>query len=172
MKKLLFLFLIGLLSSCNQIQKEKVYTLAERQEIDSIKTVLIKESEQRILEDSKISDTIGVYKSPLQDVRAKIIKSGSGNYRDVQLTYKNVGTQPITAMKFLWKGENAFLEPADMGNNFLKGYGSGFDDTTLNPGKTTTSTWSILSQDAKTIQAWPVEVVFPDNTKWLLEDFQ
>jgi hypothetical protein len=75
-------------------------------------------------------------------------------------------------MKFAWKGENAFLEPADMGSTYIKGYGGGFDDSTLSPGKTITSTWIILSKDAKTIDAWPTEVVFQDNTKWLLEDFQ
>jgi hypothetical protein len=60
------------------------------------------------------------------------------------------------------------VKPADMGSSGLtKGYGGGFDDDPLNPGKSRTSQWSILSGDAKkVVLAWPYEIAFSDGSKW------
>jgi hypothetical protein len=59
--------------------------------------------------------------------------------------------------------------PADM-SGFREGWGGGFTDDALRPGKTDYGEWSVLSRDGKKILiAYPYEVVFKDGTKWQLQ---
>ncbi len=83
-----------------------------------------------------------------------------------QVPYKNASKKRIVGIKFAWEGVNAFNEKADMGSA-LKGYGGGFSDDELGPGRTESSKWGILSRDAKKITSvWVTEVAFSDGTKW------
>jgi len=170
MKKLLLIASIVLLFSCENktANRQMEYTGKDRVMFDSIKESLLAKSQERVRDDAKITDTLGMYKSPVKIVKAIMVASESGKYRNVRLQYKNVSNLKVTAIKFMWKGETAFLEPADMGNTFLEGYGGGFTDDALKPNETTSGTWSILSDNAKTIEAWVTEVVFEDKTKWKL----
>ena len=71
----------------------------------------------------------------------------------------------------MWKGTNAFGEPADLGNSYATGYGGGFTDNELDPGKSSSGVWEILSRDAKELTlAWPIEVIFFDKTNWKLKN--
>lgn len=113
-------------------------------------------------------DTGGLYLAPIKVVSAKFVEKEYSNYKDVALRYKNVSNKIISAVKFKWYGENAFSEPADMGG-LREGWGGGFTDDALRPGKTDYGEWSILSKDGKKILiAYPYEVVFKDGTKWEL----
>lgn len=119
--------------------------------------------------DRVFGDTSGVYRSPIKVISFKIVRSESGSYRNVQLTYKNVSDRKVSAIKFRWKGIDAFGEPADLGNNFAEGYGSGFMDNGLKPGKTTTSEWEILSRNARNLTgAWCIEAIYDNDSKWEL----
>lgn len=112
-------------------------------------------------------DTVGSSKSGIIITKMHLIQSDGGNYKNVELFYKNISGKKITAIRFSWYGENAFGEPADLGNMFSKGFGGGFDDNGLGVGSKTSGTWDILSRNAKTLRyAWPTEIVFSDGTKW------
>jgi hypothetical protein len=116
-------------------------------------------------------DTAGLYLSPVKVIKARLVKKEYSNYRDISLSYKNVSGKVIEGIRFRWYGENAFGEPADLGSSGLynEGFGSGFSDERLMPGRTSSGEWSILSIDAKKIVlAWPYEVAFKDGTKWKL----
>ena len=114
-------------------------------------------------------DTVGLYKAPVKVTKAVLFKKEYSSYRDIRLTYKNVSTKTIAAIKFRWMGTNAFGDPADMGTSMAEGFGSGFTDDILKPGKSETSEWGILSRDGKKVElAWPYEVAFTDGTKWEL----
>lgn len=112
-------------------------------------------------------DTVGLYKSPVKVIYAKLVKKEYSNYKDIELQYKNVSDKSIDGIKFTWYGLNVFGDPADMGTGIVKGFGSGFADEHLSANHKTTSQWSILSSDGKkVVLAWPTEVVFSDGTKW------
>jgi hypothetical protein len=114
-------------------------------------------------------DTGGLYLAPIKVVSAKFVKKEYSNYKDVALRYKNVSNKVVNAVKFKWYGENAFSEPADM-SGLREGWGGGFTDDALRPGKTDYGEWSVLSRDGKKILiAYPYEVVFKDGTKWQLQ---
>lgn len=114
-------------------------------------------------------DTAGLSKAPVKVIKAVLFKVEYSSYRDIRVTYKNVSKKAVIAIKFRWKGTNAFGDPADMGTSLQEGYGGGFTDDSLRPGRTEVSEWSILSRDGKKVElAWPYEVVFADGTKWEL----
>ncbi len=114
-------------------------------------------------------DTGGLYLAPIKVVSAKFVEKEYSNYKDVSLRYKNVSNKVVSAIKFKWYGENAFSEPADM-SGLREGWGGGFTDDALRPGKSDYGEWSVLSRDGKKILiAYPYEVVFKDGTKWELQ---
>lgn len=167
MKKVIFFVCVLLTLSCQD--KPKEYSQEQLERIQVIKDSLSENISKRI-NDELSRDTAGLYLSPIKIVSYKIVESESGRYRNVRLTYKNVSKQKISAIKFSWSGVDAFGDPADLGNSFIKGYGGGFTDDPLSPGKSETSTWEILSRNArKIIFAWPTEVAFDDGTKWELK---
>lgn len=126
----------------------------------------IKDSLMKDLNRNIYMDTVGLYLSPVKVTNARFTKEEYSNYKDIQLTYKNVSAKRIEGIKFRWYGLNAFGDPADMGT-IGDGFGGGFTDDPLSPGRSETSQWSILSRDGKRIVlAWPIEVVFSDGTKW------
>lgn len=119
---------------------------------------------------SALIDTVGLYKSPVKVISARLVKKEYSEYKDIELEYKNISKKPIDGIKFTWYGENVFGDPADMGGAITKGFGGGFTDERLGSNKKTTSQWNILSGDGKkVVLAWPTEVVFSDGTKWTLK---
>lgn len=113
-------------------------------------------------------DTAGLYLAPVKVLSAKFVTKEYSNYKDISLSWKNVSSKKISAIKFKWYGINAFNEPADMGG-LQEGWGSGFSDDGLRAGGTDYGTWSILSKDGKKVLiAYPYEVAFDDGTKWEL----
>lgn len=144
------------------------YTADDLSRVATVKDSVSDNIERTII-DEVFGDTLGLYQSPINVKSFKIIKSESGNYRNVKLTYKNNSMKTVTAIKFRWKGLNAFDEPADLGSAFADGYGSGFTDVILKQGKSQTSVWPVLSRDAKELTlAWVTEVVYEDGSKWKL----
>lgn len=129
---------------------------------DSLLKEVVKES---------LLDTAGLYAAPINVLSARLVNRDYSNYRDISVTYKNISNKKVEAIRFRWYGLNSFGEPADMGSYGLsEGFGSGFDDDPINPGKSRTNSWSILSKDAKkVILAWPYEVAFADGTSWKLK---
>jgi len=106
---------------------------------------------------------------PVKILSAKPVEQEYSNYKDIRLSWKNISKKTISAIRFKWKGENAFGEPADMG--VKTGEGGGFSDDKLRPGKSDYGEWSILSRDLKKVtKAWVYEVAFEDGTKWELNN--
>lgn len=106
---------------------------------------------------------------PVKIISAKPVQEDYSSYKNVYLSYKNISKKTITGIKFKWKGENAFGEPADMG--YSDGQGGGFSDDKLRAGRTDNGTWNVLSRDLKKItKAWVYEVVFEDGSKWKLTE--
>lgn len=128
---------------------------------------------ERLAENNKkieMSDTAKLYDAPVKILSAKFVTKEYSNYKGVFLSYKNVSGKSIAAIRFKWYGENAFGEPADMSGP-RDGWGGGFTDDVLNPGRTDNGTWDILSKDGKKIiTAYPYEVAFTDGSKWTLKD--
>lgn len=164
-KSFLLCLIILVVCSCGN-EQSKEYNAAELKRISEIRDSLMTKIEAEVNEDVFL-DTIGLYEAPVKVLSSKIIESG--RYRNIQLSFKNVSSKKIDAIKFRWKGEDAFGDLADMGNPYAKGFGNGFDDSGLNINQTKTGEWSILSKNArKVILAWATEVVFSDGTKWEL----
>jgi len=166
-----------ILTSCNQTKTTPKTELQKKAELDSFSKAKYGESsdahvKRMINEGMKkaLIDTIGLYKAPVKILSAKIVKQEYSTYRNVYLRYKNVSGKTISAIKFNWYGVNAFNEPADLGNPVAEGFGAGFTDDVLKPGRTQGSTWDVLSRDAKKLQlAWPIEVSFSDGSNWKLK---
>jgi hypothetical protein len=115
-------------------------------------------------------DTVGLYKAPVKILVAKIVKKEYSSFRSVYLQYKNVSDKEIAGIKFRWYGINAFNGPADLGSTYAAGFGGGFTDDNLRPGKSSDGRWDVLSRDAKKIKiAWPIEVSFTDGTSWKIK---
>jgi hypothetical protein len=126
----------------------------------------VKDSVMKDLNKQIYMDTAGLYISPVKIIKSRFAKKEYSSYKDIELTYKNVSGKKIDGIKFRWYGLNAFGDPADMGT-IGNGFGGGFTDDPLSPGRSETSQWSILSRDGKKIVlAWPIEVAFSDGTKW------
>lgn len=167
-KNYLILFtLTFLLFSCNSESNEDNIVDNTDEFIDSLE---VQEEVERKLDERLTNihwDTVGIDKSGLIVTKARFVSDEYSNYKDIQLTYKNVSGKRIKAIKFSWYGVNAFNEPADCGSLSTLGFGGGFMDDGLGVNRTTTSTWSILSRDGdKVIKAWPTEIAFEDGTKW------
>lgn len=114
-------------------------------------------------------DTAGLYLSPIKVLSARFVEKEYSNYKDITLKYKNISNKRVSAIRFKWYGENAFNEPADVGGLYRNGWGGGFDDEGLSAGRTTSSTWNVLSKDGRKILiAYPYEIAFSDGTKWKL----
>lgn len=165
MKKFLLVFFIFLIYGCDN-NTPREYNEAELSRFDEIKDSLKREIEANANE-RVFGDTIGLHKSPVKVLSYKVVESGSGRYRNVYLSFKNVSDKKIDAVKFRWTGEDAFGDPAEMGNHYAKGFGGGFDDGGLNVNQTKSGEWSVLSRNAKKVTlAWATEVVFSDGSKW------
>ncbi|KIO75248.1 hypothetical protein TH53_21800 [Pedobacter lusitanus] len=165
--------LIIFIAGCEQKQEESAEQRKARLDSFSMKRYG-KSSDERIKEmthkviSKSLLDTAGLYKSPIKIIKATLVKKEYSNFRDIRISYKNVSNKPISAIRFMWKGIDAFGEPADMGGAY-DGFGGGFTDDVLRPGKSETREWSILSRDGKKVQlAWPTEIAFTDGTKWKL----
>jgi hypothetical protein len=169
MKKLtnsfLFILLIELLVSCNDVAKVNEKTI-EDLEIEH----MARKITDSIVKDSQFKanfDTVGLYNSPVKILKARLYNEEYSSFRDISLTFKNVSGKKIEGIRFKWYGLNVFGDPADMGTSFYEGFGTGFTDEVLYPNQTTTSSWDINSGNAKKIVlAWPYEVVFSDGKKW------
>ncbi len=165
MKKLLLFGLAALLIvSCKTNSKSEtdatdpLIELRAKQYADSI----VKAAEHEAM-----FDTSGLYNAPVKIVSAKLVEREYSSYKDMRLSYKNVSDKKIDAIRFRWYGLNAFGEPADMGTSLSRGFGGGFTDDPLSPGRSDYGEWGILSRDGKkVVLAWPTEVVFTDGTKW------
>lgn len=177
MKKIVpILFICTIIASCNgtniletKEEKEARLDSFSRATYGMSADEKVKEMVNSTLDKSML-DTIGLSKSPVKILKYSLVKREYSNYRDIRLTYKNISNKKISAIKFRWKGINAFGDPADMGGSYVEGYGGGFSDTPLGVGRTETSEWGILSEDAKKVLlAWATEVAFSDGTKWELK---
>lgn len=171
MKKIILIIIIISLFSCKN-ESEK---MADRNKyfLDSLKvTEQIKERlEKEITISRKDSylDTTGMKQSPVIVTHSKLFKKEYTNYKDIELSFKNVSNKNIQGIRFEWYGENSFGEPADMGNYSLLGEGGGFTDQILKSKKSSSAIWEINSKDAKKIiAARAYEVAFTDGTIWKL----
>lgn len=166
--KYIFIFILLFLFSCNNGPANPP------KETDSINGMTIREFKEKYVDSVKAatslsmlsSDTIGMSVAPVRVIKSRIVKKEYSNYRDIELVYKNFSEKKVTAIRFQWFGINSFNEPADMGySSFARGYGGGFTDDPLSPGRTDDGQWSITSRDAKkVVAAWVTEVAFADGT--------
>ncbi|MES2268748.1 MAG: hypothetical protein V4520_18435 [Bacteroidota bacterium] len=171
---IIIMIIVGLACGCQQpIQKSKEQNAAE---LDSFSKAQYGESAEEHVKkmvDQSIAkamlDTVGLSRAPVKVIQSKVVKQEYSNFRSVYLKYKNISKKTISAIKFEWYGTNAFNDPADLGSIYAKGFGGGFTDDELRPGRSEGSTWNVLSRDAKKLKlAWPIEVSFSDGTKWKL----
>jgi hypothetical protein len=170
-KHLMYLVALSLLCGCGrqpkpQSETEKVIAESQRF-IDSFKIAKQADSMTKDIIRNALFDTAGVSVAPVKVLSAKLIEREYSNYKDIRVSWKNVGSKRIAAIRFMWYGLNAFGEAADMGGHIQKGFGGGMADRSLSVGKTDSGTWEIMSKDGKkVVTAWPYEIAFEDGTKW------
>ena len=158
MKKIIIIFAALTLFNCKKEEKKHSPEIEMKARLmtDSIITSAKKTS---ALENKEERST------PVTIIKSRFTNQEYSNYKDVELTYKNVSDKDIKAIKFEWYGEDSFGEPADMG--ITDGTGGGFTDDILKIGRKRTSTWNVLSSNGnKILTARAYEVVFTDGTKW------
>ncbi|WP_027382904.1 hypothetical protein [Epilithonimonas caeni] len=158
MKNLSIILITILLISCKKEEKKYSPEIEMKAQlmVDSITKSVKKES---ALENKEQSD------APVKVMNSRFIEKEYSNYKDVELTYKNISNKDIKAIKFEWYGEDSFGGPADMG--ITDGNGGGFDDDVLKAGKKRTSEWNVLSRNGdKILTARAYEVVYTDGIKW------
>lgn len=168
MKLLTTLLCLTTILSCNsKVEKrEKVYTPAEKVQIEHIKDSILKDIRKGTL--TKVAENVSK-EDPVQVIKASLFKEEYSSSKSIRLTYKNISGKKIEAIRFYWTGVNAFGEAAEMGSA-IEGIGGGYTDDALGVGKSRTSEWSIYSSDGKKVtKAWAKEVVFADGTKWQLK---
>lgn len=154
---------------CSNKPKSESDVISESQKfIDSFKLARQADSMTKDIIRNAMFDTVGVSAAPVRVLSAKMVTREYSSYKDIWLSWKNVGTKKIAAIRFKWYGTNAFGEPADMGGaGIQEGFGGGFADRSLGTGKIDDGTWSIMSRDGKkVVMAWPYEIAFEDGTKW------
>lgn len=164
MKKL---FAALLLLSCNANTNKTSYSdsIASTPEFKAKVDSMVNSGMQNAF----LEDTNYLQNAPVKVISARPLQQEYSSYKSIRLTYKNISAKTISGVKFRWYGLNAFGDPADMGG-ITDGFGGGFSDDELRPGKTDGGTWDILSRDLKkVIKAWPYEVAFKDGTKWELK---
>lgn len=116
-------------------------------------------------------DTFGVYKSPIKVLTTKVFTEEYANYKSIKLSWKNVSTKTVTAVRFKWYVQNPFSEPAKMLGSTVNGLGGGYSADRILPNKIDHGVWSAISPDAsKVVLAWTYEVVFADGSKWKLSE--
>ena len=106
-------------------------------------------------------------KAPVKVLNAAFVSKINTEYKDVQITYKNISKKVIASIQFRWIGVNAAGKPAEVGQPDIDDAGGGIEEDSLAAGKQQTSVWAISSRDGKKItRVWVHEVVFTDGTKW------
>lgn len=148
--------------------------LSCREERDPIKEAEVKAQVDEIMAKQRTNmannmmfDSVGVANGPIRIMVSFIHTDEITGQKSIATSYQNMSAKKIDAIKFHWYGENAFGEPAEMGDVNYKGFGGGYSDTELDPTKTYTASWTVPSSDVKkNIILWPAEVAFSDGTKW------
>lgn len=169
MRKLLLLLILFTACQNRKSLDDKSNSFADSLKID-IKARQMADSLINLSGKERLLDTTGISSSPVQIISSKFIEKEYSNYKNVKLVFKNISSKKIQAIKFEWYGENAFNEPANFPGSTIEGVSGGFTDDSVNPGKTKTSTWDVLSNDGKKIlAARAYEVAFSDGTKWKLK---
>lgn len=168
MKIMLHVLILIIILSCKE--EPHIKTPEEQKRYDSIYKAIKKESDDHMV--SLLTDTTGVWESPIQVLSYKITKDEYASFKQVELTVKNISDKNVDAVRFKWFGFDAFGDPATgMGHPFEDGYGGGYSDETIKPGNVETYTWRTTSTNLKKLKnAWPVEVVYEDGSKWELKN--
>lgn len=173
MKTTTIILICTLFFSCKSSTERKLDE-AEK-ELNAIRIQEQADSAVRAQIKKSAMDTTGLWMAPIIITKAILVKNSSySEDRDVRLTYKNISGKTIDGIRFKWYGETVFGDPADMGGidiNGYEGFGGGYTEDQILPGKSVTNTWDINSHNAKRIiMAWPTEVAFSDGTKWELKN--
>jgi hypothetical protein len=121
--------------------------------------------------DAKYLEAKDTAVAPIKIVRVKLTKSQYSSFRDISLTFKNVGKKDVQAVKFQWYTKNALAEPANLPSFYVRGESAGLYDELLKINKTSSVTFEKFSSDANlVIAARAYEVTFSDGTKWSLKN--
>lgn len=148
--------LLVFINACTESQNKPARTVAQIDSLIEIQKANYKPPKE------EFKDTIGLYKSPVKVISAKLFKEEYSNDRSISITYKNISDKDIDGVQFHWMTSGTWgIE--DMGR-----YSSLKTDELLKAGKTHTRTWSIHSDNKKSCFAWPHEVVYSDGTSWKL----
>lgn len=172
MKNILFIVIIALVS-CNS-KKEK--DIKEQQPakplskwVEILKDTAGNSSGMFVI-DTAHFDTANINSSPI-----RILSKETGtqkNYvgveeKTIRISYQNISSKTIEAIKLRWYCEDAFGEPALLYNDREFTIGDGRNNDQLKPGTSGTIEWEGMSVDLhKVISAWAYEVAFSDGTTW------
>ena len=160
------LMFIGI-SSCQSHQEKDNdinSSLASEKDLNKLKREISDSIENLV-----VLDSTGVYKSPVIAKDITVTKSINEDYRIVNISFENVSDKNVIAVKFRWKGLDAFGDKADIGK-----LSDGFGDETIEIDIKSGEKISINSLHIKTSNlrkvsnVIPYEVAFEDGTTWIL----
>lgn len=155
----MLLIIIATIYSCDSKEPKKIddYSIDDQIAIRKISDSFMNNAKEK-----NAMDTINQSSSPIKILKSKLIPHDEyTDYKDIELTFKNVSNKKIIGIKFRWYCKNVFGEVADNGDS------GGVTDKSIAPNKTMTLQWGLLSKDAKKIiNVKVIEVVFDDETKW------
>ena len=153
--------------ACKEEPKKLELTAAEKARILEIKDSIIKAADTKFQQERErklaIQDS-----SPIKIIKAWVTENSIGT-PEANLTFKNVSSKKIDAIRFAILCYNNFDEPVTnviSGNTFM-----GMDQDRLSPGRQSTSTWTLNLFDLTTkIKPFVYEVHFVDGSTWKVPD--
>lgn len=162
-QKITLIILAVLLYSCDASSNKNKLNEKQLKEAQ-LKSAQIVDNSLAKLKD----DSVKIANAPIKVTNFKIVKVEYSDYRNVQVTYKNVSDKTIEAIKFGIKGRTAFDKPAEFTGGFNgKVYGN--IDEPIKPNKSNTVTFAVNSSDLKFIDyVRPYEIVYSDGEKFKL----
>ncbi|MBB4801421.1 hypothetical protein HNP37_001482 [Flavobacterium nitrogenifigens] len=170
MKKIALLVFstLFLFSKCDQSKQEKKaqinsekYSIEDESKGIQTDTLLTKKITSKIPKSEEF---------PIKILNATLLKNSYSHHKDIKITYKNLSSKSIKAIKLNWFCLNAFEEPAS--GNYFYGEGNfkGNIIDLIKPGQTKSEIWEDFSTDAdKIIHVTVYYIVYNDGTKWKLQ---
>jgi hypothetical protein len=101
---------------------------------------------------------------PLKIIKAELVSDYYSSYEDAKITVKNVSNKTIKAFALTFVLFNDFGDEVDqLYNRYIA------QELRLSPGKEYTATWNTYEETPTKIHVFPVEVVYDDGSKWVMD---
>lgn len=119
----------------------------------------------------KYKNTTNASKFPIKISSVELRKNEYSNFKDIYITFDNIGHKDIQAIKFQWFSINSLNKPSNLRNFFMKGESCGLTTKIVKKKSSSKVVFNEFSSDANyVIKARVYEVFFTDGTAMLIEN--